>query len=60
MYVEILECGLNNETNPYSANEWEKFVGELDFDEITEIAAHAKLWKVISVEHLSKVWSIDL
>ena len=42
MYVEILECGLNNETNPYSANEWEKFVGEGDFDKIAASTAHDK------------------
>ena len=58
-YVDIFAFGLENAAYSSSTDEWEEFVGELEFDEITASASHAKRWKLISTEHLSKVWHID-
>ena len=59
-YVDILEFELENTPYPSSTNQWEGFLGELDFDDIVEIADHAKPWKVISTEHLSKLLCVDM
>ena len=59
-YVDIQTFGLENAPYLYYTNEWDGFVGDLDFDETLASASHATPQKGISVEHLSKVWRIDL
>ena len=44
-YMEISEFGLDNAQCQYSTNDWEEFVGELDFDEITASVDHINLGK---------------
>ena len=41
---------MENAPYPYSTNEWEKFVGEGDFDKIAASTAHDKHRKWISVK----------
>ena len=59
-YVDILEFGLEDTSYPSSTNEWEGFVGEIDFDDIKASTPHAKNRKGISTERLIKVWHIYL
>ena len=59
-YVDISAFGLDNVPYPSYTNNWEEFVWEPDFDEISAIAAHDKPWKVISAKHLGKVWRINM
>ena len=44
-YVEISTFLLENSPYPFCNNQWEKFVGELQFDKISAIAANGKSWK---------------
>ena len=51
---------MENTTAPYYTNEWEEFLGWLEFDFIAASEAHAKPWKEISAENLSNKWHINL
>ena len=59
-YVDISELGFDNAPDPSSINDWEEFLGDFDFYEITESVDYAKTWKRLSAEHLSKVWRINM
>ena len=59
-YVEISVFGTENATYSSSTHEWEDFLGKIDFDEIAARAAHDKPRKVISAEHLIKIWHNNL
>ena len=54
-YADISEFGLESAPYIFSTNKWKEFVRDIDFDEITASADHAKHRKVISLEHLRKV-----
>ena len=58
--VDSSVFGLENAPYTSSTSKWDKFVGELDFDNISASSDHAKPSKGIYTEHVRKVWLIDL
>ena len=59
-FVEITAFGIENAPYTSYTNEHKDFLGDINFYEIAASTAHAKPRKGIPVEHLSKIWRIDL
>ena len=58
--VGFLAFEMKNTQDSYYTNECEELLGEIELDDIVACAALAKPRKLISAEHLRKVWHINL